>query len=232
MIKKERPILFNTEMIKALNLNLKTETRRTRGLEYINDNPKVWEVETVGIDKKTDKLCVIFKHKNLAISKKILCPCGLGGDRLWVRETVSKMPSGRAFLYKDGAQLDDSCEYMLPPTEEMVDNTYWDLVKGSKWIPSIHMPKIASRLKIELDEICIEKLQDITHEGCRNEGIEREWDGEHDWYKCYSSKTGQMTSDAKLSYQSLWGEINGIKEWNRNPFVWVLKFKVIQIYNG
>ncbi len=110
------------------------------------------------------------------------------GDRLWVRETFQVVPPNTIF-YKADKQ-----------------NT---ATKG--WIPSIFMPRWASRITLEITNIRVERLQEITEEDARAEG-------------CGFSGPGSSTP--RWNFQQVWGSINGKKHpWESNPFIWVISFK-------
>lgn len=226
---KEIPVLFNTEMVAALQANRKTETRRTRGLELINDCADKWEIIQVGINRKKEKLSVLFKHKHCDVTHNILCPYGLAGNKIWIRETVANRMSfedSKHILYKDGSVMYENGEYAHEKfSPEIILNHL------KKWTPSIHMHKKYARIWLEIEDIKIERLQDITLDGARAEGIYYEWDGNCHWYSNYLDKNNSVPSMFKNpieSFKSLWGKVNGIREWKRNPYVWVIKFKRIK----
>lgn len=138
------------------------------------------------------------------------CPYGKSGDVLWVRETVCEHGFEGNYLYRaDGVTL---------PTD------------SDKWTPSIHMPKDACRIWLEVIEVKAERLQDITEEDAISEGVLEYEDGT---YKNYFTQRHLRESDgvvcmlAKGSFQSLWCSISGLDNWNINPWVWVVSFKVL-----
>lgn len=105
---------------------------------------------------------------------------------------------------------------------DMVEIPKW---KDLSWKPSIHMPKAAARIWLEVEEVRVERLQDIGHQDAVDEGILREWDGTKYWYQDYTKGAQGMVTVSQLSYKSLWESINGPESWEQNPFVWVIKFK-------
>jgi len=137
------------------------------------------------------------------------------GMILWVRETWAPLTVGYAYR-ADG----------------IVNENF----PGTKWHPSIFMPKAASRIKLEITDIRIERLQNISEEDARAEGIiwEELSDGYKsigEWYKDYSRKKGAnkmsktWCANAVESYKTLWESINGKGSWEKNPWVWCISFK-------
>lgn len=197
---KERPILFSTEMVKAILDGRKSQTRR-----IIKKQPHGagdWIMQGINW---------LFPNVNPYINLK--CPYGQPGDVLWVRETWSpiEFEDGMHFRYK-ASFVENNC---LNP----------------KWKPSIFMPKAASRLKIKVTNIRIERLQDITEEDAKAEGVEYDYtieDGRS--YVNYTKKPidGKKIAEletARASYMSLWDSINGILSFRQNPWIWVIEFE-------
>jgi hypothetical protein len=150
----------------------------------------------------------------------ILCPYGQPGDRLWVRETFADLrgtgiehrpdPSGPLNRYAFAADH---------PPGSNGDEARKEF--GVKWKPSIHMPRAASRITLEITGVRVERLQDISEddalaEGCSSTAIVHE-DGE--------DYTGHYASE---EYQDLWESINGPGSWDANPWVWVVEFKRVE----
>lgn len=131
--------------------------------------------------------------------KTNLCPYGVSGDRLWVRETLEKANGVAVGYPADGS--------WLPCTPWM-----W---KRNK-VPSIHMPRWASRILLEITDVRVERLQDITPEQALAEGVkscERDLDPVGNDYSPYEL------------FSMLWTSINGMESWNTNPWVWAVEFK-------
>lgn len=211
-MKKERPILFSTEMVKAILEGRKTQTRRTKGLELINANPDDWQFEWADFALKqpyrfTKKSSV--NEKSLSDrsfhQEAIACSYGKPGDILWVRETWDY---GYPYAYKaDG------------------------VAAIGKWRRSIHIPKKAARLWLEITSVRVERLNEISEQDARKEGVVRNYlvgfaRGSEEW-KNYSNDS-MILNNATKSFMSLWESINGEDSWNTNPFVWVIEFKQIK----
>ena len=200
---KEHPILFNSEMVRAILDGRKTQTRRVvKG----NKNP-VDDMLNGLIEFDGEK--AIFAHQTHAdnyTTQSIKCPFGKVGDRLWVRETWRQPEDFEG--YDRGAVL-----YAVS-----------EMDAGAKWKPSIHMPRYASRITLEITDIRVEKVQDINEENCLKEGIEKYFDdgvyyyGEYDKGHC----------DYKHVFKTLWDSMNKKHTWESNPYVWVIEFRRLE----
>jgi hypothetical protein len=145
------------------------------------------------------------------------CPHGVVGDRLWVRETW-------AMEGTDGTSP--------LPLQYRADRDDW--LACAKWRPSIHMPRWASRITLEITAVRVERLQDITEEDAQKEGVESVLYREERFWRAYGHNPlpggGELTAtrDAKRSFQTLWSSINGPDSWASNPWVWVIEFRRVQ----
>lgn len=188
-IMKERPIIFKTEMVRAILDGRKTQTRRVikpQPIRAIGTPPNKWPQEYPE-----------------------LCPYGQPGDRLWVRETWWKRPFRTQKMMIEGADTWPKCEYdATAHNPEELKEWEW------KRKPSIHMPKKYARIWLEIINIRVEKLQDITEKDAKAEGVHSIWGFEY----CHSLE----------AFYQLWDSINGKKHpWADNPWVWVVEFKTI-----
>lgn len=208
---KFHPILFSTEMVKAILEGRKTQTRRVVKPQPADHYFQSLVLHATGRytfapndnynPNQEDILEVKNKYGNL-------------GDVLWVREsfTTPQLMDGSEpdFLYKAGGVIQR-----------------WG---GGKFKPSIHMPKTACRIFLQIKSIRVERLHDITEADAIAEGVWQYDDGD---YKNYCTKLGYGEADgvcattAKASFQTLWWQINGIDSWKANPFVWVIEFQPI-----
>ncbi len=208
-MKKETPILYSTPMVIATADETKTETRRTKGLESFNLDPKEWAFKKMLVypDGKLHA-CFIPNHPDSIHGIfSAACPFGQVGDLLWVRETVSINAHGFV-SYKAN---------------------YIDHKKGAwpniKWTPSIHMPKKATRIWLEITDINVERLQSISKDSAKSEGILLlQKDSAGELYKDYYGRHLGIF-DPRESFASLWKSIDGVESWDHNPWVWVIKFK-------
>ena len=151
-----------------------------------------------------------FRHR---YSRKIACPYGQHGDRLWIKETW------RAHLC-DGRD-NESIHYAADGPACPVDGT---TIKP--WRPSIFMPHWASRLTLEITKVRVERLQEISEEDCIAEGIEKA--GPHGYGWRNYTDPAVVCSTPRQSYFSLWESINGKGSLANNPWVWVIEFKRIK----
>lgn len=139
------------------------------------------------------------------------CPYGEAGDTLWVKETFTN----------------DAEQGQPPIWVYRADNPNYPLNSGQKWKPSIFMPKKASRITLEIQEVYIEHLHDLTETDAILEGIEHK-DG---YYKNYTDTKRPFSGESAAfqSYKTLFESINGPGIWEENPLVWVIKFKIQSI---
>ena len=140
---------------------------------------------------------------------------GMVGDILWVRETY--MPLTLGFAYN-------------------ADGIWNEKFSGVRWKPSIFMPKEACRIKLKINNIRVERLNDISESDAIQEGVDR-WIEERMrskpvHYKVYYHEKGDESSFSScpiVSYETLWQSINGEDSWKLNPWVWVIEFERILI---
>lgn len=184
---KEHPILFQDAMVRALLAGTKSQTRRA-----IKPQP----LYAGGAWKFADG----STHQATRPSKAILasCPYGQPGDRLWVREAFSG----------------PYCMGAVPPSKWGRSSRIWYWADGNPesgdWTkpkPSIHMPRWASRILLEVTEVRAQRLWEISEADAQAEG----WDG------------------TVLGYAHLWDQINGAGSWDANPWVWALSLKRAEI---
>lgn len=211
---KERQILFKGEMVRAILNSTKTCTRRLNGLKLINQNPSDFENSYLKIKtiRKNEVVVANFVDwKNQAHS--IPCPYGKPLDRLWVKETwrPALSESHECFAYR--ADNKYQCGKQVP----------LDYYYKPTWNPSIFMPRKASRILLEITEIQVQKLKDISAKDAIAEGIEVK---EESNYKDYLYDKVPFNCPIK-SFRSLWESINGINSWEENPWVWTISFDVI-----
>ena len=171
-----KPILFSTEMVQAILAGRKTQTRRTKGLEKVNENPEGHLFNSFSIDNKN----ATFKRIE-GMWQGVDVPYQ-SGDILWVRESFTFNQIGKTdYLYKADS---------LTP-------------KFIKWKPSIHMPKEACRLFLKITNVRAERLLDISEEDARNEGVEHlipRWkDYTNDKGFCYNAWSSFKTLWIKIN---------------------------------
>lgn len=148
-----------------------------------------------------------------------ICPFGKPGDRLWVRETFDPiLPQDPN--YNGGRPI----EYDYAATYTHGDRLGDKLGIKKRWKPSIHMPRDASRITLEITGVRVERLNDISEADAIAEGIVSAGDGNG----FQLADTSHYMGTARDSYASLWEHINGAGSYDKNPFVWVIEFKRIE----
>lgn len=226
---KERPILFSAPMVRAILEGRKTQTRRALNQQPSNG----WEIDTPYVlgritspHPKRMKFGV-FIHRGLGTDFPecdiITNPYGQPGDRLWVRETWQGPLISTAVDYKKhnrGESINDPehCVYRATDKLFAVD----DDGKELGWRPSIHMPRWASRIDLEITGIRVELLQDISEEDAVAEGIDAAL---CEQFTTKAPTRHELKPAALHAYAGLWESINGPGSWNANPRVWVVEFK-------
>jgi hypothetical protein len=221
---KEHPILFSTPMVQAILEGRKTQTRRICKHQHWTHS----ELTDVNINKRIQK-----------VDRNVSCPYGQPGDLLWVREKFAKTMGvfEPEICYSFFA---DDFHWSWQPGDVPHGklSCQWhdaDLSKEVKWKPSIHMPKAAARIWLEITEVKVERVQDISEEDAIAEGIipllasSMQLKTQGQLYFDYT-KPKQIFNEGIppfWSFNSLWCSINGGESWDANPWVWVVKYKVI-----
>ena len=203
---KERPILFSGPMVRALLDGSKTQTRRVLKVPHENPLGK-WEVLPWGgpnggrtRDGKTVPFQNVIGHTRTG--EIIACPYGEPGDRLWVREAHAV--DGKKVFFRAAHEESEGAG----PRVDI------------RWRPSIHMPRWASRITLEITSVRVERLQDISDADCVAEGC-----------GALPSAIGcPMTSAPgetipRAMFRALWESINGHGSWAANPWVWRVEFR-------
>lgn len=218
---KERPILFSGPMVRALLEGSKTQTRRVvkyptqEGKSGWHPNKTGWQFLPGG-------------------SERPVCPYGRPGDRLWVRETfIQGWPSvdgNHDQFYEDGSEKPVHTWYRATsPDIGWTDDDGFATGK-TPWKPSIHMPRWASRITLEIVSVRVERLQDISEADALAEGVCAQGGGLYELH--YFDLAGRpalgSTQSPRLAYRGIWESINGAGSWDANPWVWVVEFKRVE----
>ncbi|WP_050451066.1 hypothetical protein [Bordetella bronchiseptica] len=201
----ERPLFFNGPMVRAILAGTKTQTRRGKGLEYFSrpeNDPEGWLCARVAEGH------AFMAYKHMPHERAVKCPYGQPGDRLWVRETWAYgIHAMAAYRDEDG-----------PFVYAAGGTTQGRL--GDRWRPSIHMPRSACRLVLEITGVRVERLQDISEADAMAEGCSPAW--------LDAGGNTTVHTEAPPTYRQgfarLWREINGDGAWPANPWVWVVEF--------
>ncbi|MGG7931371.1 hypothetical protein PGN89_22460 [Klebsiella aerogenes] len=230
---KERGMIFNSEMVRAILDGRKTQTRRVIA-NIGNDN-------CLPLQKRTKAKDGIYTH---VMDAPIygLCPFGKTGDRIWVRETWSdvnlegipavayRADGDVCSLMEDKSLLDDDGAFNYDDdrvTKYHFSAWYSDLIDGveGNWRSSIHMPRWASRLILEITGVRVERLNSIHDVDAMREGIQNLTTCSHADFGIPGVVNAQHPVRA---FQLLWESIYGADNWKANPWVWVVEFKRIE----
>jgi len=207
---KERPILFTGPMVRAILGGSKTQTRR-----IVKPQPELWA--PIGAILNVQGGFVD------SVGAPIACPYGQPGDLLWVRETWLEDPEDDGtwhytqYMGCKGSPLSDIPRKFQKP-EHCIYREGWD-GHDLVWRPSIHMPRWASRILLEIASVRVERLQGISEADARAEGVTIE--DRHMRGYC----AGELLPPSIRAYRDLWESINGAGSWEANPFVWVVEFR-------
>ena len=210
---KERGMIFNGDMVRAIKDGRKTQTRRP---------VKASTSDLLDLQEK-------YPHKKYNIE----CPFGKPGERLWVRETwqgplVDEEHIEDYRANADKFQTPEFCEYAAdggarPEFCDLDDNV------RQGWRPSIHMPRWASRITLEITAVRVERLNAISPNDAAREGlVQLPASGRY----CISQGDqyfGGASRDAREVFSWLWASIYGDESWNTNPWVWVIEFKRVEV---
>lgn len=188
---KERGMIFNGEMVRAILDGRKTQTRRT-----VKPQP-----DEDGLAKVTNGPWVDTSERNYH------CPFGAAGDRIWVRETWAR--------YNIDLNSHDIAYRATTPE---------DWPEEGRWRPSIHMPRWASRILLEITDVRVERLNAISQEDAQAEGMELTG-----WRPTYSDPdSGGEVMTPYDNFAELWSSIYGDESWKANSWVWVISFKRVE----
>ncbi|MGP1125036.1 hypothetical protein [Serratia sp. CY56464] len=204
---KERPVIFNGEMVRAILDGRKTQTRRVMKVqpsEHFHPMNMSLELDysarwyTPGVVDKDGYLQpatgqvfgVAGEDEGYA------CPFGAVGDRLWVRETFGDC--GNRLVYR--AATEDGAASQV-----------------KRWVPSIHMPRDACRILLEITAVRVERLNDISEEDAKAEGV---------------APSQHIITPPEALYRvgflKLWQSIYGEESWGANPWVWAISFRRVK----
>lgn len=228
---RERPIISNADMVRAALDSRKTQTRRImqspaknmqasghKVIDYREPGDKWYGENVFSMRNQSGTWCDYTKEQFLA-----KCPFGAVGDRLWVRETWAR--------YNIDQDSHDMAYRATTPA---------DWPKEGRWRPSIHMPRWASRITLEITGVRVERLNSINEHDAIAEGLaEISKDGRIYKYGIPDRDGYPGTDDFGWpwhewerypisAYSKLWQSIYGEESWQANPWVWVIEFKRVE----
>lgn len=209
---KERPILFSAPMVRALLAGTKTQTRR---IAKPVRHPDLGNVYAPG--------ALVLENEPQHVIDRC-CPYGRPGDRLWVRETWNwfdpgAIPADRAGARAPftGAQGNRTIPWVAAYAADG-HLPYPGYEGRDHWRPSIHMPRWASRITLDIKAVRIERLQDISEADAAAEGVATWAPG--------ALSPDSLSNDPSDQFRWLWTSINGPSSWHANPWVWALDFQL------
>lgn len=219
---RERPILFSAPMVRAILRGRKTQTRRMikprKGLT-LNDL-------IAGGEQTPHASGTTYSATREMLAKD--CPYGVPGDRLWVKETHAIVPRS-AYAMSDGVHRtlrpDDSHDAAVYAAD-------WERSKPGRWRPSIHMPRWASRITLEITGVRAERLNECSAADAAAEGLIKLPASGRYVVEQGDQYFGAASHDPREVYAWLWEHINGAGSWAANPWVWVVEFKRIEADRG
>lgn len=228
---RERPILFSGDMVRAILEGRKTQTRRViksnqRLPSYFGPAGDTQDLINWGYECEAGTYAVLARDVPESEREEcwsLPCPYGAPGDRLWVRETwcqaadpITSKTTDRV-LYR----ATDECEFLDDGDGFPVENK--DGSYKSPWRPSIHMPRWACRLVLEVTDVRVERLRGIHWTDMVAEGVNcpaHDFSGGFCCSEC---------PDRRLAFARLWDSINKKKHpWESNPWVWVVEFRKVE----
>ncbi|EKH8077914.1 hypothetical protein P5Q53_002780 [Salmonella enterica] len=203
---KERGMIFNAEMARAILDGRKTQTRR----------PIKWkQTRFTEIAERDDgSLWPWAEDCERGGDIWFACPYGEIGDRIWVRETFrvhSRATDVATLVYRASVRNSWTEQTHRVPIA-VCDKPS----TPEKWTPSIHMPRWASRILLEITDVRVERLRDLSEEDAKSEGI--------------TPPAGGVLPgwEYRINFRDLWMDIYGTDSWEANPWVWVIEFKRVE----
>ena len=196
---KERGILFTPQNYAKCAAGSKTQTRRiVQWPDWVSEDDKI----ALALQRPCTGLA--YYYEGLP-TRKFTSPYGYAGDRLYVKEGLEPTPLGNRVQYRrDHAVVRSSTLW------------HWQ----NNYLSPLHMPKWAARLWLYVTALRVERLQEISEEDARAEGVTIRPDAE------IAARVAGDTA-ARMEYWALWESINGKGSWDLNPWVWVLEFRKV-----
>ncbi|MCE4073502.1 MULTISPECIES: hypothetical protein [Pseudomonas] len=204
---KERPILFNGPMVRAILEGQKTVTRRA-------------------VKGAAAKWLIDFTPEFVADKANDLCPFGVPGDRLWVRETTEAdyESCDSVVLARYSADEAPVLYWENDDGEPIQAVDHWNYPRDVR--PSIHMKREACRILLEITAVRVERLQDITEEQAEAEGaVHASSIKDFEAWAAEQRAQSLPVDPPRAWFIRLWEHINGAGSWDDNPWVWVVEFE-------
>ncbi|GAL60332.1 hypothetical protein EV102420_36_00070 [Pseudescherichia vulneris NBRC 102420] len=202
----ERGMIFNSEMVRAILDGRKTQTRRIIKPQRVGDAWSVKETQSPMSARHTHDWWLPTATRPYSALPS--CPFGIVGDRIWVREAFRVMGCATdvaRLMYKASERNSFTESTRTVPVASCTTQP------SQKWTPSIHMPRWASRITLEITDVRVERLNSISDTDANAEGV-----------------SADQLSPARYVFGSLWQSIYGAdnaQSWQANPWVWVIEFR-------
>lgn len=202
-------MLFKADMVNAILDGRKTQTRRV-----IKQQPSANAV--IRKSKGDSSIFTIEEKVGFGLKMSFIeCPYGKAGAQLWVKEDCYIMDcKGRGNCHTEVVFNKSDCDELSTPL------AFWNKTLAD------HMPRWCSRIQLEITDIRVERLNDISEQDAKAEGVEPYRGIDYD-----SGGNKYEEIDYKEGFENLWESINGEGSWEENPWVWVVEFKVLKINN-
>lgn len=226
---KEHGILFKAPMVRAILAGRKTQTRRlisgsnstVDGRRPIRDLCAALDLSRAVVTKNANPTLSVPRVDDDDRCHRVR-PVFEIGDRLWVREAWRHIPACPVPMCRDITCI----EYAATPTFSPEQNDRLGI--ESPWRPSLFMPRWASRITLEVTEVRAQRLQDISEEDAKAEGIMAQRLPDlvgNRWH--WGDTSHDRCSSPRMAYSALWDHINGKSSWAANPYVWAYTFKQV-----
>lgn len=219
----ERPILFSGPMVQAILDGRKTQTRRVvKPHPTAREQMRGFRLDWLDYGAEPDRQRYGITS-SVVDGAEIVCPYGGPGQRLWVRETWRINAWGQTDYVAVKYRADDA---ISQPIEGVQASLFRPAGVSWNWRSSIHMPRWASRITLEIEAVRCERVQEISPEDCLAEGID------YDTLDTFNAHQ-YWREEAVAEYQRLWDSINGkTYPWASNPWIWAITFKRIERTNA
>ncbi|MEN4566151.1 hypothetical protein [Pantoea agglomerans] len=216
---KERPIIFNADMVRAVLEGRKTQTRRIMRVQPESNQFGLRRI--IASAKRSDTGKYHWTESNATgnhiRSAPFSCPFGAIGDRLWVRESFYEHGHWQGGGYDPEDSYFVSDKQVLYPADGIkrpAERKREDFWRSS---PSIHMPRWASRITLEITGVRVERLRDLSEQDAKSEGV-------------MPPAGGVLPGwEHRINFRDLWMSIYGADNWEANPWVWVIEFKRVEV---
>lgn len=221
---RERPVIFSGTMVRAILEGRKSQTRRVVKPQPVGSGDGMYG----DLYAKGPEWAFWLPDNRMSEPRTWRCPYGVPGDRLWVRETFQPILAP-GVKWSDSSWEDGSgyaIRYMATQDRiEWADASRDDEI-SDRVMPSIHMPRWASRILLEIESVRVERVQEISEEDARAEGARLC----HcvPWPHPDPSDTKCRRKNRVCAFKQIWGSIHGEESWGLNPWVWVIVFRRVK----